>query len=184
MLLLQAPCGPDQWPSGIYLAGRAGSGARRPVFCTLLDAGGQLLILCGQELHPRAPQKCPFSGPVWLLSHCRQTGLMRSSDTTWQLLGPVGTRMGGGKTKTKHAFLFLCQLPTSHSFTLNSGYDLVSREKGCQTGLKPCQQTYRGQGFGQPVGEGALSLRTGVGTRWDWEIPGDLTGTSSEQVDV
>lgn len=110
-------CGPGQWPSGIYVAGGAGSGARRPVFCTLLDAGGQSLILCGQGLHPRAPQKCPFSGPVWLLSHCHQTGLMRSSDTTWQLLGPVGTGMGageGGETKTKHAFLLLHQLPASH----------------------------------------------------------------------
>lgn len=102
--------------------------------------------------------------------------------------GPCGDRNGGEKDKDKTCL----STPLSASyftFTLYSGYDLVSKsilrgEKGCQASLKPCQQTYRGQGFGQPVGEGALSVRPGVGTRWDWEIPGDLTGTSNEQVEV
>lgn len=158
-------CGPGQWPSGIYLAGRAGSGARRPVFCTLLDAGGQSLILCGLE--PRAPQKCPFSGPIWLQSHCHSTCLMRSSDTNWQLLGPVGTGMVG--KRQRQSCLSAPPSASYFTFTLYSGCDLVSKSilrggKGCQAGLKQSQQIYRGQGFGQPVGEGAWSwCQVGLG---------------------
>lgn len=102
--------------------------------------------------------------------------------------GPCGYR-NGGKKRQRQTCLSAPPSASYFTFTLYSGYDLVSKsilrgEKGCQAGLKPCQQTYRGQGFGQPVGEGTLSLRPGVGTRWDWEIPGDLTGTSNEQVEV
>lgn len=184
MLLLQG----DLWPRSVafwHICGRwSRIWGQKTSF--LYSSGCRWTVV--NSLWPRASPKGSSEVPIFRAS------LAESLPSNWPdeiqrhhlaAAGPCGDRnggRGGGETKTKHAFLLLHQLPASHSPCI-LGMTLCPKahldEKRSSDWLKTMSTNLQRTRLWLACGRG--SLRPGVGTRWGWEIAGDLTGTSSEQ---